>query len=374
MNSLLGAVTAALIVAVMLAGGARLRCRLRLPSPPGLRPTVDLVLGSWLLGSLALVAGLVGVFGASSLVVITLLVAILGDWRGLLRRLRPMWPVALAALPLGIVAGAPPFFYDAWVYHLGLPWQALQEGSISAHPENVFAAFPPLAQLIYAFPLSLGVVRAPALIHLTLFAGGAHAVAVLARRFGASRSVSILAGVAILYLPSSTLVAGLPAAEGWALAGLVAAAAVALTARAGRGAAVLAGVLAGTALAARLQGLPWCALLVCATWLRAPLRFHRPAWAAIAAVAGAFPWWFKNAVLLGDPWAPLGWNREGLDTLWRDAGSTVFAGGWVVARVAGHLPRTGRRGMADRPLARLQHRRLHLATSDSQSSLRWVSP
>jgi hypothetical protein len=325
----LGVVTSTLTVGVMLAGGARLRRCLRLPSPASLRPTVDLVLGSWLLASFSLVAGLAGFFGPGALITITLAVAAMGSWRGLWRRLQPTWPVALAAPPLLIIAGAPPFFYDAWVYHLGLPWQALNGGAISTHPENVFAAFPPLAQLIYAVPLSVGVLRAPAIIHLALFVAGAHAVAVLARRLGASRPVSILAGVTILYLPVSTLVPGLPIAEGWALAGIAAAATVALTGRADRPEAVLAGLLAGTALAARLQGLPWCILLVGALWLREPSNLRRPAWTTAAVVVGSFPWWIKNTVLLGDPWAPLGWHREGIETLWRDAGATVFnAGGW----------------------------------------------
>jgi hypothetical protein len=332
MEFVFGVAISTLMVGVMLAGGARLRRWLRLPSPAGLRPTVDLVLGSWLLASLALVAGMAGIFGPGVLITITLAVTAMGNWRGLLRRLQPIWPVALAALPLFIIAGAPPFFYDAWVYHLGLPWQALNDGAISAHPENIFAAFPPLAQLIYAFPLSVGALRAPAIIHLALFVSGAHAVAVLARRLGASRPVSILAGIAMLYLPVSTLVPGLPIAEGWALAGLVAAATVALTGRADRPGAVLAGLLAGTALAARLQGLPWCVLLIGALWLREPSNLRRPTWTTAAAVGGAFPWWIKNAVLLGDPWAPLGWHREGIETLWRDAGAAVFeAGGWWTA-------------------------------------------
>ncbi len=36
--------------------------------------------------------------------------------------------------------------------------------------------------------------------------------------------------------------------------------------------------------------------------------------------AGSAPWWVKNLVLLGAPFAPVGWHREGLDTLWRDGG------------------------------------------------------
>jgi hypothetical protein len=38
-------------------------------------------------------------------------------------------------------------------------------------------------------------------------------------------------------------------------------------------------------------------------------------------LAGSAPWWLKNLVLLGEPTAPLGWARPGLETLWRDAGS-----------------------------------------------------
>ena len=328
----LGAVVAMVLAAIMTAAGRRIRRGLGLATPAGVAFTVDLLVGSWLLGGLVLALGLAGLLRPPALAVAVVLVASLGDWRGWRRALRPVRLLALAALPLVVVAGAPPFFYDAWVYHLGLPWQALQEGAIVAHPENVFSAFPPLAQLVYAVPLALGVLRAPALIHLIFYVAGAQAVSCLARRLGAVRAVAILAGIAVIYLPTSTLVPGLPAAEGWALAGLAAAAVVGLTGRPGRGGAVLAGLVAGIALAARLQGLPWCALIVCVVWLRAPRDFAAPLWTAAAVADGAAPWWVKNALLLGQPWAPVGWHREGLETLWRDAGSTVFrAGGWWAA-------------------------------------------
>ena len=98
-----------------------------------------------------------------------------------------------------VVALAPPFLYDAWVYHLGLPWQALQDGAIRPHPGNLFSAFPPLAQLIYALPLSWGAARAPALIHLSGFLTAALAARGLAARLGASR---VAAGVGLVPLSS----------------------------------------------------------------------------------------------------------------------------------------------------------------------------
>jgi hypothetical protein len=218
------------------------------------------------------------------------------------------------------VALAPPFFYDALVYHLGLPWQALLEGGFRAHAENVFAAFPPLAQLIYTLPLAAGADRVPAVLHWASVIAAAVALRALARRLGASRRLADLAATALPLLPGLALVPGLPAAEGWTLAALLAAAALTLgRPRPGQG--WLIGGLLGAAAAARLQGLPWALALGVVAVARSRPRLAAVGRIALGTAVGSTPWWLKNLVLLGQPLAPLGWHRPGLETLWRDAGS-----------------------------------------------------
>src|SRR5262245_9242476 len=65
---------------------------------------------------------------------------------------------------------------------------------------------------------------------------------------------------------------------------------------------------------------------------------------SIAVVAGAAPWWLKNTWLLGTPFAPIGWHRAGIETLWRDAASNMnlaVGGADLIARVGSVLGRSG---------------------------------
>jgi hypothetical protein len=312
------------IGATLLALGDRVRCRLRLPVQPGVRPAVAFALGSFTVGVAVLVAGLAGLFRPAPILVLIGLAAAAGNWNaipGLARRLRGP---ALAALPLLPVALAPPFFYDSWVYHLGLPWQALQDHAIRAHPGNMFSTFPPLAQLVYALPLAVSAFRAAGLIHLIGYVTAASTVSSIAGRYGASRAASFLAGAAVLYLPKVMLVPALPAAESWSLTAITASVALALTSRPMRAAAAGAGLLAGVACAARLQGLPWAILVAMIVAVRSFRLAPRtlPVF-ALAVLVGAAPWWAKNALLLGHPIAPMGWHLAGVDALWRDAASNL---------------------------------------------------
>lgn len=318
---LLGLAVAAAIGAIVLALGERVRASLRLAVPPGARPAAAFTLGSWALGLAVLAVGLAGMLRPAVLLALAAAAAAAGRWRSwpvLARRLRAP---AVAALPLVPVALAPPFFYDSWVYHLGLPWQALQDRALLAHPGNLFSSFPPLAQLIYAVPLAAGAHRAAAAIHLLGCVAAAGAIAALARRLGAPRLAAWLAGAATLYLPTAPLVPAFPAAEGWAGAAIAVGVVLALTGRSRGRAAAGAGLAAGVACAARLQGLPWAGLVGALLALRARPPLRALAAFGLGALAGAAPWWIKNGLLLGDPLAPLGWDRAGIETLWRDSSS-----------------------------------------------------
>lgn len=319
-------VVASVLAVALLATGARLRGLLRLPVWPGLRLSVDLVLGSWALAVVVLLLGITHLWFPFSLATAALALAALGRWR------RAGWRWGALALPiLGALVALPvalsaPFFYDALVYHLGLPWQGLLEGGVRAHPEDLFAAFPPLAQLISAVPLAFGLERVPAVLHWWSFVAAGVAVCGLARRLGAPRWAAGAAAFCLPLLPAQALVAGLPAAEGWAMAGILSAMAFALAPRVPPGGPLLAGALVGVATAARLQGIPWTAMVLAVVLMR-ERRARAILHGGAGWLAGSAPWWVKNLVLLGDPTAPIFWRREGVATLWRDAGSWSLAAG-----------------------------------------------
>jgi hypothetical protein len=330
--------------AILLALGERARRLLRLPVPPGVRPAVAFTLGSLFLGIAVLALGLVGAFRPFPLLLLSVVATCAGRFTALPRLVRPLRNPALAALPLLPIALAPPFFYDSWVYHLGLPWQALRDHALRAHRGDLFSAFPPLAQLIYAVPLSAGAFRAAGLIHLIGYLTGSAAVTALARRLGANRGVSILAGAAVLYLPGAMLVPALPAAEAWSFAAVTASIALAVWGRKAEATGVAAGLAAGVACAARLQGVSWALLAAAILAVRFRGRTRRALIPFTGALfVGAAPWWLKNALLLGEPFAPIGWHRPGIETLWRDAASNVnlaMGSADLISRVASALGRS----------------------------------
>jgi hypothetical protein len=323
-------VLASVLAVALAATGARLRGLLRLPVWPGLRLSVDLLLGTWALAVVILVLGIAHLWYPASLVGVTVLMAALGRWR------KTGWGWEVIVLPaLGAVAALPvavsaPFFYDALVYHLGLPWQGLLERGVQAHPEDLFAAFPPLVQLISAVPLALGLERVPAVLHWWSFVAAGAAAGALARRLGAPRWAAGLVALCLPLLPAQALVAGLPAAEGWAIAGVLSALTVAMAPRMPKGGALLAGALVGVATAARLQGIPWTAMVLAVVLVR-ERRVRAFLLGGAGWLAGSAPWWLKNLVLLGDPTAPVFWRREGVATLWRDAGTLSLGTGPIAS-------------------------------------------
>jgi hypothetical protein len=337
-----GAIVLSLLAAViwilcLVAIGTRARRAARLPIGPELGLPVDFLVGSFTLSAAFVIAGLLGAFRPAVLLPIAGVLAAIGRYRGLVRKARRLAPFAVPALILLPIAIAPPFFHDSLVYHLGLPWQALEEGRLASHPEDLFSSFPPLFQMIAAGPLASGFERLPALLHLASFVMAGQALAALARRLGAPPSLAALCGATLPLLPAAALVPALPAAEGFLIAPLLAA----FARRNDRGAPLLAGLLVGIGVASRLQGIPWAAIVIGIVGLRAgagppssgaALRrgagsiARRTAFAALGLIVGSAPWWLKNLALLGDPTAPLGWRREGIETLWRDSGSVLFLG------------------------------------------------
>jgi hypothetical protein len=344
--------------------GRRLRLLLRVPLAPSLRTPGDLLTGAWLWSLGLLTLGLAGLFRGSMLLAL-LFVAAMSCFLPWKRDKRPSLPPVADLLAVGVpaavllpIALGPPFFYDALVYHLGLPWQALKDGALAAHPEDLFSTFPPLAQLIYAQPVALGSDQVPALLHFGSFLAAGLAVAALARRLGADVWRARLAGATVPLLPSVVLVPALPAAEGWLLAAVVTALALAVgpEARHRRLARLatpfLGMLLAGIALSARLQGLAWSAIIAVVLLPRVVRAGRRRGWGLVWQLgvgllgwgSGNALWRLKNLLLLHDPIAPLFWHREGIETLFRDSGSlmnTATAGALAAAAGAGAAGLTG---------------------------------
>lgn len=294
----------------------------RLPLAPAVRLPVAYLLGCWVVSMILLLLGLARVLAPGVVVGVVSLLALVGSWR----RWRFGWGGAGAAAAgsaiLVPVALAPPFFYDALVYHLALPWQALLERGWMPHPEDLFSTSPPLSQLVALPALALGLDRAPAAQHLLAAVVAGAAVWALSRTLGAPRWAAGLAAFCVPLLPNQAAVAGLPSAEAWAWAGLAAGLATALAPRARPAGSLLAGLLTGIACAARVQSVPLAVLVVVLAVVRGLSR--RALWsAAVGFALGAVPWWLKNLVLLGAPLAPIGWPVAGLAELQRDAVSVL---------------------------------------------------
>lgn len=329
-------VGAALFAAVLLASGARIRRLLRLPVSPEMRWAVDLMLGAGACGFWVLGLGLAGLLQPIPVTIGVVVQGAIGRWRAVRRPSRTILVAAAAGLVNLILAIGPPHFYDAMVYHLGLPWQALQEGGWRSHPENVFSAFPPLSQLLATPALAWGALRIPALLHWFAWVCAATAAAALARRLGAGRGPAMLLAATVMLLPTAPLVPGFPCAEGWFLAALVPALALAVPGTSKEAALPGVMLLCGLAAAARVQGLTWV-VIICVVWALRRRSLGPIVRAVPWFIVGAAPWWAKNLILLGDPIAPMLWRREGLDTLWRD-GSVLLNAGMSPFEILARLP------------------------------------
>lgn len=318
-------IAAAAMVAVLTASGARVRRWLRLPSGPSDRWATDLVIGAGLCCLWILALGLVGLLRPAAVLGGIAAQASIGLWRRNRRPLGPVMFAVAAGLPNLIIAAGPPHFYDAMVYHLGLPWQALLEGGWTAHPENLFSAFPPLAQMVSVPPLAFDLLRVPGLLHWWAWIAAAVAAGGLARRLGASRPMGHLVTAAVMLLPITPLVPGFPAAEGWFLAALIPAVGTALTQARRQSSLPLMMLLLGLATATRVQGLTWLAILLALRMITTRSRAFLLRGLGLV-VIGSAPWWLKNLFLLSDPLAPIFWSREGVETLWRDGGALIKTG------------------------------------------------
>ncbi len=229
--------------------------------------------------------------------------------------LRAGWRAGLA-LAAAILAGAwlwlaPPFFYDALVYHLGLPWTWLVNGSFQPIRHDLFSRFPLAGETIYLVPVSLGLPAAAAGLHWATFVVALATAAGLARRLGAGR-VSWVAPVLLLACWHAVFLAGQANVDHLVTVGVLVAGEH-LTADDWPARRRVVGAALGLALAAssKYTAAPIVAAVLVAAAVVWPRRLRATAAAAgLAAVFSSF-WWARNLLQTGNPVFPLLWRWLG---------------------------------------------------------------
>jgi len=227
------------------------------------------------------------------------------------RRSRDSKTPALAAAAALLVGAplwlAPPHFYDALVYHLGLPWSWLVNGNFGPTSHNLFSHFPLAGSTVFLLPVAAGVPEAAAGLHWLTFAAILATVVRLSKNLGAGRwswMAAILFG-GTWHAPWMASIAG---ADHLVVLGLVVAAELwTAPVRNGQRPWVAAGVALGLALSSKYTAVvPVAALLFAAFALCRPRREAIGA-GAVALATSSF-WWVRNAVTVGNPFHPLLWN------------------------------------------------------------------
>jgi len=275
----------------------------------------------WLAGavlaSLALLGvALTGLYGAAPLAVLAMAAAApaglrewrkrgewsarLGEWKsgGLLAR--GAFAVSAAALAAtGLALLAPETGLDALQYHAALPARALALHKLVPLESNFVFSLPVQGELLRGWGLALGGDGGMRLWGLAALAAGGAALAGFAGTGLAWRRVAFASWVSS------------PFAAGLALAGKpdlflapFALAALGLSARWGRAAALLAGALAGAVVSFKMTALPFAAILFLVT----AARFRAAGWRGIGGASALF---LAGAAALGGPWLVKAWLETG---------------------------------------------------------------
>jgi len=278
---------------------------------------VDGSVRSWVVGfqllwwSGALVGAVAGPY-AGALTVLAVAAGGVAAWA-----VRRPAPGRAAVLGLLVVAGAPiylapPFFYDALVYHLGMPWSWLQNGSMAPIPHNLFSHFPLAASVVFLGPVGLGLSQAAAGLHWTAMVLAVLAAVELGRRAGAERWAWI-AGACTVASWHGLWLAGLAAADWFVVLGLTVAAAEIVSVLKGGAppAPWLAGLALGMALATKYTAIMPVAALLVALLLVRPKAWRWSALLGLVAVASSSFWYLRNLLGTGNPVYPLLWDLLG---------------------------------------------------------------
>jgi hypothetical protein len=322
----LAAGAASLALAALAGAGAVRRLAI-----PGLRPLERVLLavaaGVALLGAVLLGLGAAGLLHRPLAIGAAAALALLGASRARAWRharlaareagralLGPEGPVLAACAVLFLAAAigcaaSPVLDWDSLMYHLRTPEQFLARGRVFLPPDSEHVAHVGAVHMLYALSAALGGVEGAVVISALV----ALLLAAAVHRAAASVAGSAAGRLAAAGVAGTTLIAfvAVTARVDVTLAFVLFAAHAALTAAArGRSprCVLAAGLLAGTALAVKVQALPY--LVPLGAWgLVLVARRRIPARLALGALglaaAAAAPWLAKNGVLVGDPVSPL---------------------------------------------------------------------
>ena len=347
MDALVGCTVTALLALSAAGAGLALLRILRLQE---LLPALELwptafTVGAGVLGWLVFFPGIAGFLEKPTLAAV-LLIGVAG-WIPVLRGGGPARPrsqttaqenrrilaillvILAASLTFDVLAAlAPPADADSLAYHFALPKRFLAAGRVEFVPRAVDGAPPLLLHMTYTLALGLGGEKALTLWTTVLGWIPAWLLYAIGRRF---LSPAWALTLAILFLDTPAVVYGANAGQmevKLAAFALVAAFAAADSVRSDKaGFAVLAGVAAGSFLAAKYNGVIFAAaaglaLLTQRAWLRSGLAY------GLAVIATAWQWYVWNYVNSGDPLFPLLYDWLGAkDGLWSPQMAAYFGHG-----------------------------------------------
>lgn len=268
-----------------------------------------------------------------------------------------MAAAALASLALTLIwALAPPYAFDAAVYHLRQVSLYLAEHSIFVPVDSAYAGFPGLWQMLFAFGAALGGDSAAQLVHFMCLPLTVLAAAALGRRLWDIDLTWPLAAL-LTAVPTLLLVAAWPYVD-MALIFYTLLFLYALVVWLQAGASrwlVLAALVCGSAIEIKYTAL-WYPLaggvLILLRARRDGLRStlqHLALFAGVATVVAA-PWYLRNWLLMGNPIYPYLWGGPAWDAgrsaWWDRPGTGLIGEPWRLLTAPWEMTIFGSEGLA----------------------------
>lgn len=306
---------------------------LRTGSPLLLR-SFEAGLGAIVFGYLFFFLGLLHLLSGPLLIAITALCWLFSAYE--LARTRPAWPrpprptfevwaignylgavLLVGLLLLGyLVAWGPEVYYDALLYHIGLPKLHLLRGGMKPMPYHLYEGIPSLIQSFLGFGLALGsddVTRLLGLGFTVLIAS----IFVGAFSKAKSSTAGIIAALVFFGTPLVQIKLGVTGNDMGLTVFFLLSARAAMYANGGETGsdsarfrwALLAGIFAGAAAGSKYTALSLLALIPAALLVLGqggwPARLRTAVWSGVAATALVIPWVLKNWVFYGNPIFPI---------------------------------------------------------------------
>lgn len=210
---------------------------------------------------------------------------------------------------------------DALRYHVAAPAQWMREGRIHYLPNQAFSNFPFLGEMLFMLAMSAGGYEAAQVVHLGMLPVCMGLIFLIALRWmrwsgiGKSRGSALAAAAGFALIPSVAVIAG------WAFIDLFMAAyflgfalvGAGSLSHAGRGRAVVLGIMIAGALSVKYSMLPLLAVLGVVWFTVRSVRsvgsvgssIRSALVVAFVGLALASPWYVRNAVWTGNPVYPL---------------------------------------------------------------------